>query len=94
MSTDLCTLRIDGADIAVARGTTVLAAARQAGLWIPTLCQHDGISVVGACRLCVVEIAGHDRPLAACVTQVAEGLRIRTRTPRLQEIRRTVVEML
>ena len=94
MSTDLCTLRIDGADIAVASGTTVLMAARQAGLWIPTLCQLDGISAVGACRLCVVDIEGHDRPQAACVTKAAEGLQIRTRSPRLQEIRRTVVEML
>jgi bidirectional [NiFe] hydrogenase diaphorase subunit len=90
----VCTLRIDGTDIAVATGTTVLAAARQAGLRIPTLCQHDGISAVGACRLCVVEIEGHDRPMAACVTQATEGLQIRTNSPRLQEIRRTVVEML
>ena len=90
----VCTLRIDGTDIAVATGTTVLAAAHQAGLRIPTLCQHDGISAVGACRLCVVEIEGHDRPMAACVTQATEGLQIRTNSPRLQEIRRTVVEML
>jgi bidirectional [NiFe] hydrogenase diaphorase subunit len=90
----VCTLRIDGTDIAVATGTTVLAAARQAGLRIPTLCQHDGISAVGACRLCVVEIEGHDRPMAACVTQATEGLQIRTNSPRLQEIRRTVVEMV
>ena len=88
------TLRIDGTDVAVATGTTVLAAARQAGLVIPTLCQHDELSAVGACRLCVVDIEGHGRPLAACVTEAAEGMQIHTNSPRLQEIRRTVVEML
>ncbi len=90
----VCTLRIDGHDLAVAHGSTVLAAAREAGIPIPTLCQREGLTAVGACRLCVVEIEGMERPLAACVTAVAEGIQVHTSSPRLREIRRTVVEMV
>ena len=90
----VCTLRINDHDLAVPIGTTLLQAARQAGIPIPTLCFLEGISAVAACRLCLVELEGSDRLLAACVTAAAEGMRVHTETPRLQEIRRTVIELL
>jgi len=90
----VCTLRINDHDLAIAAGSSVLEAARSAGIPIPTLCQHDGLSTVAACRLCLVEVEGQQRPLAACVTGVWEGMHVLTSSPRLQEIRRTVVELL
>ena len=90
----VCTLRINDHDLAVPIGTTLLQAAHQAGVHIPTLCFLEGLSAVAACRLCLVELDGSDRLLAACVTAAAEGMRVHTNTPRLQEIRRTVIELL
>ena len=89
-----CRLRIDDRELAIATGSTVLQAARQAGIPLPTLCQLDGLSAVGACRLCLVEVEGQGRPQAACVTAVREGMRVHTTTPRLKEIRRTLIELL
>ncbi|UZQ55756.1 bidirectional hydrogenase complex protein HoxU [Trichothermofontia sichuanensis B231] len=88
------TLRINGIDVAVESGTSILAAAKQAGITIPTLCHLDGVSDVGACRLCLVEIQGSNKLLPACVTEVAEGMDIQTETPKLQEYRRMTVELL
>jgi len=90
----VCTLRIDDRDVAARSGSTLLEAIRTAGIAIPTLCHLDGLSAVAACRLCLVELEGTDKLLAACVTTVQEGMRVRTQTPKLQEIRRTVVELL
>ena len=90
----LCSLHIDDQALAIAAGSTLLQAARQANIHVPTLCQLDGLSAVGACRLCLVEVEGQERPQAACVTAVHDGMRVHTATPRLQEIRRTVIELL
>jgi bidirectional [NiFe] hydrogenase diaphorase subunit len=88
------TLKIDGIDVAIAENATVLQAAREAGIIIPTLCHLDGVSDIGACRLCLVEIAGIHKLLPACVTQVAEGMEVQTNTSKLQEYRRMTVELL
>jgi len=88
------TLRINGIDLAVESGTSILAAAKEAGIMIPTLCHLDGVSDVGACRLCLVEIKGINKLLPACVTEVAEGMEIQTETPKLQEYRHMAVELL
>jgi bidirectional [NiFe] hydrogenase diaphorase subunit len=88
------TLKIDGIDVAIAESSTVLQAAQSAGITIPTLCHLDGVSDVGACRLCLVEISGIHKLVAACVTQVAEGMEIQTQTPKLQAYRRMTVELL
>ncbi|WRH67779.1 MAG: bidirectional hydrogenase complex protein HoxU [Planktothrix sp. GU0601_MAG3] len=88
------TLKIDGIDVAVEEGTSVLKAAEEAGVKIPKLCHLDGVSDVGACRLCLVEITGINRLLPACVTEVAEGMEVCTQTPQLQEYRRMTVELL
>ncbi len=88
------TLKIDGKDIAVEAGTTILQAAREADVRIPTLCHLDGVSDVGACRMCLVEIEGTRKLLPACVTEAAEGMDVRTKTPKLKDYRRMVVELL
>lgn len=88
------TLTIDGKDIAIEENATILEAAKEAGVRIPTLCHLEGVSDVGACRLCMVEIEGSNKLLPACVTQVSEGMVIHANTERLLDYRRMVVEML
>jgi bidirectional [NiFe] hydrogenase diaphorase subunit len=88
------TLTIDDQMVSAREDETLLEAARDAGIEIPTLCYLDGVSAVGACRLCLVEVAGSNKLQAACVTKVAEGMEIRTNTEQLQQYRRMIVEML
>jgi len=77
------TLRIDGADVAGAQGQTILEVAAENGIDIPTLCHLDGLSDVGACRLCVVEVGGSGKLLPACVTGVEEGMEVTAHSERL-----------
>lgn len=88
------TLKIDDQDIAIAEGASILEAAKEAGVRIPTLCFLEGVSSVGACRLCLVEIEGSNKLLPACVTEVAEGMVVHTQTDKLQEYRRMAVELI
>jgi bidirectional [NiFe] hydrogenase diaphorase subunit len=89
------TLKIDGIDLAIEEGATILQAICEAGLTIPSLCSSlQGISAVAACRLCMVEIAGSHRLFPACATSVEEGMDIQTQTQKLQDYRRMVVELL
>lgn len=88
------TLTIDDKPVTARDGDTILTAAREAGVEIPTLCHLDGVSDVAACRLCLVEVEGSPKLLAACVTEVAEGMVVRTATERLKNYRRMTVELL
>lgn len=88
------TLTIEGERLAVAPGTTLLQACRQRGVAPATLCHRDGLTPVGACRLCLVEVEGSARLLPACLTPVAEGMVVRTGTPQLRAFRRWTVELL
>ncbi len=88
------TFTLDGQPVAGAAGETILEVATEQGVSIPTLCHLDGLSSVGACRLCVVEVAGRPRPQPACITPVEEGMEVVTRSEELDEWRATVVEML
>jgi len=90
----LCSLRIDDQDVAIAAGSSVLQAAREARIAIPTLCFLEGLSAVAACRMCLVEVSDNDTLLPACITPVQEGMQVHTATPRLQDIRRTLIELL
>jgi bidirectional [NiFe] hydrogenase diaphorase subunit len=87
------TLTIDGKLVTAREEDTILQAARDAGISIPTLCYLEGVSPVGACRLCLVEITG-GKLQAACAAPVAEGLEVQTDTPRLREYRRMIIELL
>jgi bidirectional [NiFe] hydrogenase diaphorase subunit len=91
---DVKTLRIDGADISARADQTILEAAREHNIAIPTLCHLDGLSDVGACRMCLVEVAGTSRLFPSCVTRVEEGMEISTQTARLQKYRRMTLELL
>ncbi|MEI9999794.1 MAG: bidirectional hydrogenase complex protein HoxU [Verrucomicrobiota bacterium] len=88
------TLTIDGKPIGADEEETILQAAGDAGISIPTLCHLEGLSDVGACRLCLVEIKGVHKLLPACVTKVAEGMEIQTNTERLAKYRRMTLELL
>lgn len=88
------TLTIDGKLVSAAEGQTLLGAAEDAGISIPTLCHLEGIQDVGACRLCLVEAAGSAKLQPACVTQVSEGMTVLTNTERLRKYRRMILEML
>jgi bidirectional [NiFe] hydrogenase diaphorase subunit len=88
------TLTIDGQLVTSHGDQSILQAAREQGIKIPTLCHLDGVSDVAACRLCLVEIAGSNKLVPSCVTQVAEGMEVTTDSPRLQEYRKMIVELL
>ncbi len=87
-------LLIDGQQVKAFEGDSVLDAARRAGIEIPTLCHLDGLSEVGSCRLCVVEIAERRGLPPACATRVTPEMVVQTDTQRLRAHRRMVVEML
>jgi bidirectional [NiFe] hydrogenase diaphorase subunit len=88
------TLRIDDKDVSAREDESILRAARENGIGIPTLCFLEGLTPLGACRLCLVEIAGVNKLLPACVTKVAEGMQVRTRSERLDKYRRMTMELL
>ncbi len=88
------TLIIDGQQLEVQEGMTVLEAACAAGIYIPTLCYDPLLQPFGACRLCIVEIEGMRGFPSACTTPVAEGMKIRTSSPRIEAMRRNIVELL
>lgn len=88
------TLNIDGRDLSAREDETIIEVCRENQIPIPSLCYLDGLSIWGACRLCLVEVAGQGRLLAACSTRVAEGMQIQTNTDKLQRYRRTIVELL
>ena len=87
-------IRIDGELISAAEGQTILQAAKAAGKHIPTLCDLDGLTPVGACRVCIVEVSGIDRLLPACTTPIQEGMSVTTNSPKLTRYRRIAIELL
>lgn len=91
---DVKTLVIDGKDVSARANQTVLEVARENDIYIPTLCHLDGLSDVGACRLCMVEIKNSPKLFPACVLKVEEGMEVTTNSERLIHYRRTILEML
>jgi len=92
-SDEMVTLTIDGREVTVPRGTSVMRAAAEAGGSIPKLCATDNMAAFGSCRLCLVEIEGAHGTPASCTTPVAPGMKVRTQTPRLEKLRRGVMEL-
>jgi formate dehydrogenase major subunit len=84
---------IDGVKVQVASGTSVMRAAVQAGIHVPKLCATDSLEPFGSCRLCLVEIEGKRGFPASCTTPVEAGMKVKTQTPRLAELRRGVMEL-
>lgn len=93
-ATESLTLQIDEQDVSCRAGQTILEVARENGIDIPTLCFLDGLSLWGGCRLCLVEVAGSNKLLAACATQCTEGMVVTTQSPRLQAYRRMIISLL
>ena len=88
------TLKINGLDVSGTDEQTILEVARENDISIPTLCTLEGLSNIGACRICLVEVEGARRLLPACSTLIDEGMVVRTKTPEIIEYRRKLVELL
>jgi formate dehydrogenase major subunit len=86
-------LAIDGKQISVPEGTSVMRAAMEAGIEIPKLCATDMLDAFGSCRLCLIEIEGRAGTPASCTTPVAEGMVVRTKSERLDRLRKGVMEL-
>jgi NADH dehydrogenase/NADH:ubiquinone oxidoreductase subunit G len=91
---DEITLTIDGQPVTVTSGTTILKAAQQIGVSIPTICYHEVTTSNALCRLCVVEVQGARLLIPACVGTVSEGMVVNTISERVMRARRTILEML
>jgi bidirectional [NiFe] hydrogenase diaphorase subunit len=91
---NVVTQKINGQDVSGRDDQTVLQVARENNVFIPTMCHLDGLSDVGACRLCLVELKGSPRLFPACVTLVTEGMEVATDSARLAEYRQMIVEMM
>jgi formate dehydrogenase major subunit len=93
VSEELVTLEIDGEIVTVPKGTSLMRAAADAGVGIPKLCATDSLEPFGSCRLCLVEIEGRRGYPASCTTPAEAGMKVRTQSPRLQELRKGVMEL-
>jgi NADH dehydrogenase/NADH:ubiquinone oxidoreductase subunit G len=89
-------LQIDGREVTATKGMSILDAARGAGISIPTLCHHDKLQPYGGCRLCIVEAEadGRTNMVASCVHDAQDGLIVRTRSEKIDRIRKTLLELL
>ncbi|MFH1804189.1 MAG: formate dehydrogenase subunit alpha [Pseudomonadota bacterium] len=87
------TLKVDGFDVTVPEGTSIMRASMEAGIQIPKLCATDMVDAFGSCRLCLVEIEGRNGTPSSCTTPVADGMVVHTQTGRLKDIRRGVMEL-
>ncbi|WP_329544485.1 formate dehydrogenase subunit alpha [Streptomyces sp. NBC_01356] len=86
-------VEVDGMPVTVPEGTSVMRAAAQAGIDIPKLCATDSLEPFGSCRLCVVEIDGRRGTPASCTTPCADGMQVRTQTPKVEKLRQGVMEL-
>src|SRR5436309_3678686 len=92
-SEKLVTLEIDGHSVTVPEGTSIMRAAMELGVKVPKLCATDSLEAFGSCRLCLVEIEGRKGTPASCTTPAEEGMVVHTQTPRLERLRRGVMEL-
>ncbi|MHB1000932.1 MAG: NADH-dependent [FeFe] hydrogenase, group A6 [Armatimonadota bacterium] len=91
---DNITLTVDGMQVSVPKGSSVLDAAKSAGISIPTLCHLEGVHAIGACRVCMVEVQNARGLVASCVYPAAEGMTVKTNSPRVRSARKAVVELM
>ncbi len=89
-------LQIDGKEVKAKEGMTILEAARSAGISIPTLCHHEKLEPFGGCRLCIVEVEdrGWTKLVVSCVYPAEENLVVRTRSDKVDRIRKMIIELL
>ncbi len=94
MSVSTVTLKIDGVEVTVPEGTMILKAAKDSGIIIPSLCNLEGLTSYGGCRLCLVEIIGSPKLFPACITPASTGMEVITQSDKLKEYRKMAVQML
>ena len=94
MTQTMINITIDNEPLEVPAGTKVLQAAEKLGIHIPRLCYHPNLSLEGACRVCVVQVAGFNHFLTACSQEVWEGMEIQTNSPQIRQARRDIIELL
>ncbi|MCQ3907451.1 MAG: 2Fe-2S iron-sulfur cluster-binding protein [Mycoplasmoidaceae bacterium] len=94
MAKNMINLTIDGVKVSIEEGSTILDAAKKAGIKIPTLCYLEGINGIGACRMCLVEVKGARGLVTACVYPVTEGMEVTTNSYKLYKARKTNLELL
>jgi len=94
VSVNVIKLKIDGIEVNVPEGTSILKAAKDSGIIIPTLCNLEGLTSYGGCRLCLVEISGTPKLFPACITPVGPGMDVTTQSDKLKEYRKMAVQML
>ncbi len=90
----LISVNIDGIDVIVESGTSILDAAKKVNIHIPTLCYHEDLCIAGNCRICVVEVEGQRTLTASCATPAANGMVIRTNTPKVRNARKDIIALL
>jgi bidirectional [NiFe] hydrogenase diaphorase subunit len=94
VSVNIIKLKIDGIEVSVPEGNSILKAAKDIGIIIPTLCNLEGLTPYGGCRLCLVEISGTPKLFPACITPVGPGMDVTTQSDKLKEYRKMAVQML
>jgi NADH-quinone oxidoreductase subunit G len=85
-------VKIDGREVEVPNGTTILQAAEKLGLEVPQMCYHPGLRVVGVCRVCLCQIKGQPKMTPACATEIRDGMEVGLYTPEAEKARRSVIE--
>ena len=94
MTTKMVTMEFDGTSYQVPEGMTLVDAAATVGVHIPNLCHIKELRGVGACRMCMVEIEGMKTPVTGCTTRTKEGMKVQTKTPKVEEIRKFVTDLV
>ena len=87
-------LKVNDIEVEVEEGLTVLQACEKAGVEIPRFCYHEKLSIAGNCRMCLVEMEKSPKPIASCAMPAAEGMVIKTNTPKIEKSRKGVMEFL
>ncbi len=94
MSEEMVKFKIDGKEVEVPKGTTILEAAKSAGIRIPTFCYHERLTPIGSCRMCMVEIDGYEHPVPACMTPADDEIEVITNSDLLYEMRRNALKLI
>src|SRR5574341_52161 len=87
-------LKVDGKDVEVPQGTTIIEAAKKAGSFIPHYCYHPGLSIAGNCRMCLVEVEKAPKLQISCYTPVTDGMVVHTKSDRVKNAQQAVLEFL
>ena len=87
-------LTIDNQEVTNPKGLTILDAAKNAGITIPTLCYHERLNPIGSCRMCVVEVDGESEPVTACTTPVEDGMLVTTQSDLLFRLRQNALKLI